>query len=606
VGDVEVRPALLLATPADLRSIREQYDPAWWVTERAKILLPKAGKVDFKRYPYMRAVYSDTHPDITIIKGAQLGFSTWGICRAMWMLTTFNCTVIYTFPTREQVSEYTAARIDPIVQQSPYLQSRIVDVNSVKLKKFRRDPKDTAAGVSLIYFQGAAKESDAIAVDADLVIHDEEDKSNPQVIEQYRERLTASRFKWRARLSTPTIPGYGVDRSYALTDQMKWLVTCPSCNAEFEMWFPKEHGDPRGNIEPDTWAEVAEGKVPRYKCHRCDTTLTDEDRGSGRWVSRVTAGGLARGYQVSQMAAPWISAGEILFSRANSTWERDFWNLKIGMAWMAGTTAMTRSALEKRASDDPMAYTGSGCFMGVDVGKKLHVVIQDHDANGNPRVLRIAEVPWDPDGDFIELDEFMVAFGVTTCVVDRAPETGMARRFANRWNRPGVTRVYLCTYKEETANASSRELRFTSPSGDYDKAKAEDVASVKAPRNETMTMVANELLQRMVLPRPDGSPDYEAFYDHCWNTKRTPIFDEGMDATKAIESFIWEKTGPDHFFHAMVYAYLARMGPRTVAPPLRGIISTNRSNRYVPMLPSEDEFNPDRGMHPPIRVQRVG
>ena len=605
MGDVE-RAALLQATPDDLRAIKAQFDPAWWVTERAKILLPKAGKVDFVRYPYMKAVYSDTHPDITIIKGAQLGFSTWAMCRALWMLTTFNCTVIYTFPTREQVSEYTAARIDPIIQQSPYLQSRIVDVNSVKLKKFRRDPKDTSAGVSLVYFQGAAKESDAIAVDADLVIHDEEDKSNPQVIEQYRERLTASRYKWRARLSTPTIPGYGVDRSYALTDMMKWLVKCSSCNAEFEMRFPNEPGDARSNIEPHDWKEVVEGTLPRYKCHLCGTTLTDSDRAGGRWVAKRPAGGLPRGYQVSQMAAPWISAGEILFSRANSTWERDFWNLKIGMAWMAGTTAMTRAALQKRASDEPMEYTGSGYFMGVDVGKRLHVIVGKYDENGSPRVVRIDSLPWDPDGDFIELDEFMLAYGVNTCVVDRAPETGMARRFSNRWNRPGATRVYLCTYKDETSNASSRELRFTSPSGDYDKARAEDVASVKAPRNETMTMVANELLQRMILPRPDGSPPYEEFYDHCWNTKRTPIFDDGMDATKAIEAFVWEKTGPDHLFHALVYFYLARMAPRSVAPPLRGIISSSRASRYQPMLPEEDEFNPDKGRHAPVRIQRVG
>ena len=307
--------------------------------------------------------------EIVIIKGAQLGFSTWAMCRALWMLTTFASTVIYTFPTRDQVSEYTAARIDPIIKQTPYLLSRIEDVNSVKLKKFRRDLDRSDSGVSLVYFQGAAKEQDAIAVDADLIIHDEEDKSNPQVIEQYTERLTASKHKWRIRLSTPTVPGRGVDRGYKLTDQMKWLVTCPSCNEAFELRFPNEDGDARSNIEPESFEEIfTRGVQARFKCHHCGATLTDLDRANGQWVAERPDQGLPRGYQVSQMSAPWISAYDILKAKRDKTYEQDFWNLNIGIAWMSGTTAMTRAVLERRATDRPQRLQGSGCFMGVDVG----------------------------------------------------------------------------------------------------------------------------------------------------------------------------------------------------------------------------------------------
>lgn len=588
---------LLSATPDDLKQLDRQFNPRTWVTDLAGVTLPKSGRVDFTRYPYMSDVYADLSPEITIIKGAQLGFSTWAMCRTLWMLTTFSCTVIYTFPTREQVSEYTAARIDPIIKQTPYLMSRIEDVNSVKLKKFRRDLTRTDAGVSLVYFQGAAKEADAIAVDADLVVHDEEDKSNPQVINQYTERLTASRFKYRARLSTPTIPGKGVDRSYKGTDQMKWLVTCSACNAEFELRFPKEEGDPRSNIEPHTLAEVYQRNIPpRYICHLCKATLTDIDRGSGRWVPLRPETGLPRGYQISQMAAPWISAYDILKGRSDAIYESDFWNLKIGMAWMAGTTSMTRAVLEARATDNRMQLTGFGCFMGVDVGQMLDIIIEQYDEAGQAHVVKIARVPWDPAGDFEELDQFMRDFDIQVCVMDRLPETGMARRFASRWNDPGVTRVYLCSYREETSNATSREVKFIENDPDV---RSDDSSSVKAPRNELLTQVSNELVKRLWLPMVDGSPEYEAFFDHCWNAKRTPHYDDGADATKTVATYVWENTGPDHLFHALAYAYLARLAPRPLAPPIHGIISSSRGDHRDSILPSDK-------VAPPYRTQRIG
>jgi hypothetical protein len=598
------RDALLALTPDELRAVRAQFDPLDWTLQVANVQLPKGAHLDFHRYPYMRDVYRDRHPDIVIIKGAQLGFSTWAICRTGWAVTTFNMTVIYTFPTRELVSEYTASRINPIIEMTPYLKDRIIDVNSVRLKQFRRDPHDRKKGVSIVHFQGAAKESDALSVDADLLVHDEEDKSNSQVISQYVERLTASRFKWRIRLSTPTIPGKGVDRGYRDTDQMKWLVTCHGCALEFELRFPKEPGDPRGNVEPDTFHEVVGGAIPRYRCHRCNTTVSDDDRRAGRWVAKRTTTGLPRGYQVSQMSAPWVSAYDLLKAKSEQQFEKDFWNLKIGIAWQSGVTAMTRQALEERQGDYSLQTIGDGTFMGVDVGAKLHVLIEDFDEDGRVRVRAIMELDWDPGRDFEELDEVMRDFGVSVCVIDREPETGMARRFARRWNGPGHARVYLAKYKDETANASSREIRFDAPDDLVN--RTEDVAAVKAPRNELLTMVANELLTQIVLPHFDGSQPIEDFLEHCWNSKRVPVYKDDASAIKEIDHYEWENTGPDHYFHALVYAKLARMAPRPLAAPIRGIISASRGGRAHPILPGEDEDMTNPNWRPPIRRQRVG
>lgn len=601
--------ALLQATPSELEAVRRRFNPYHWASSEARIKLPKSGYLDFDAHPFMRQVYADTHPDITVIKGAQLGFSTWAMCRAFWGLTTFPITVIYTFPNRDLVSDYTASRIDPIIVGTPFLNERIVDVNSVRLKKFSRSPrgvKDGPEGVSLIHFTGAAQEKDAIAVDADLLIHDEEDKSNPVVISAFPTRLDHSSYKWRVRLSTPTIPDFGVHLSYQGTDQHKWLVTCPFCNGEFELRWPDKPGDTRSNVEPHTWAEVEAGYTPRFKCHLCGHTLEAADRAAGRWVALNPSSPGGRGYQVSQMAAPWITAAGLLQAQAAAKFPHLFWNFKIGIAWQSGSVQMTREALMGRAVGPPRSRAGSGRFAGIDVGKDLHIVIEDYDDSGVPRIVAMEQVPWDPDNDFSEADEVLERHGVTVAVMDRQPETGMAERFAKRHNRPGINRVYLCTYREETV-ASRQAMVYTPPAQVFD--RNAEVASVKTPRDSTITVVVDELLSKLVLPEFDGSPEYESFILHCRNTKKQPVVAEGeSDEEGDIARYRWINTGPDHFFHAALYSYLARLAPRPLVPQIAGIISMKRSEKvkltdYIAM--QEAQANTD-ALPPRVRRQRMG
>jgi hypothetical protein len=86
--------------------------------------------------------------------------------------------------------------------------------------------------------------------------------------------------------------------------------------------------------------------------------------------------------------------------------------------------------------------------MGVDVGKKLHVEIDeyviDESINTNdislkamPRVLHEFELD-----DFEQLDELMLKFRVSCCVIDRQPESRKAKEFCNRF--PGI--AWTCTY----------------------------------------------------------------------------------------------------------------------------------------------------------------
>jgi hypothetical protein len=578
----ELGQLVLNSTPEELEAILKTYDPLTWAVETAKIQLPKEGNLDFTQHPFLVDVYRDCHTEIVLLKGAQLGFSTWAITRTLWMVLTFPSTAIYTFPTRDDVSAFTASRINPIITASPYISERIHDVDSVRIKQFSRRPGDPTSGVSNIHFNGAQNERDPTSIPADLLVHDEEDRSNPQIIEQFESRLDHSRFKWKIRLSTPTIPGRGVHKGYMSSDQRVWMVKCPHCNERFEMQFPR-------NIEPETWEEVEAGREARYICHSCKGTISDLDRSAGQWVIGRPHTQLAHGYKLSQMSAPWVPAWRILQRKAGATYEGDFWNLVMGEPWESGANVMSREAILDRASDRAMELVGEGCFMGVDIGKSIDVVIGRWD-EGRPRTIRIMSVTrWE------ELDQLMRQYSVMVCVVDALPEERDAKAFQERWNSPGMIRVWRAVYREPSIASASREINWRAKE-ELNLPNLTPVVSI--PRDEILSTSSNELLALRVLPKFDGSAEYESYIKHHESSKKVPVWVEGLEKERIKERDEWVATGADHFFHAATYEMVARLAPRPIAPPVAHGLRTFSSGRKT--------GSRVLGVPPAVKVQRYG
>ena len=98
-----LRQQLLSAAPEELKAIQRRVAPAVWAIETARIQLPTK-KFSFEGREFMLPVYRDLAPEIVVIKGAQMGFSTMSILRALWSVTTLPMSVIYSFPTKSDVS----------------------------------------------------------------------------------------------------------------------------------------------------------------------------------------------------------------------------------------------------------------------------------------------------------------------------------------------------------------------------------------------------------------------------------------------------------------------------------------------------------------------
>ena len=172
------------------------------------------------------------------MKGAQLGMSTTALVRAMWMLTTFRH---HGHPDDAHRPRRGQVHPGPASTRSSVAPSTCSTASSTSTRSCRssswshpgqlegRRQRGQAVEVprSTIYFSGASTEKDAVSMDADLLVHDEEDLSDPQIIDQFEHRLDASRFGWKVHLSTPRLPGAGIDAVFQTTDKRRWLVRCP-------------------------------------------------------------------------------------------------------------------------------------------------------------------------------------------------------------------------------------------------------------------------------------------------------------------------------------------------------------------------------------------
>ena len=123
----------------------------------------------------------------------------------------------------------------------------------------------------------------------------------------------------------------------------------------------------------------------------------------------------------------------------------DFYNLKIGKAYVDATNRLSLQEVLHLCGSDGIADDDKGpCFMGVDQGKILHVVIGKRHPEKAGQIVHIGIYK-----DWEELDRLMKIFNVSRCVVDALPETRNARAFAERHKG----KVYLNYYSEHQKGA---------------------------------------------------------------------------------------------------------------------------------------------------------
>jgi hypothetical protein len=467
----------------------------------------------FEGHAYLRAIYDDTSPHVCLVKAAQVGGSVWAILRSVHACLS-QLSVMYCFPTRTDVLEFSKSRITPLIADNPILARSITDVDSAGLKKI---------GDSYLYLRGMQSAIGIKSVPADMIVFDELDEATPDAKKRALERLSHSGYKRVVELSNPSIPGYGIDEVFQRSDQRHWHLRCPGC----QRWtspvleFPRELGR-----DIPIFGEGTDGSV-RLVCPGCGDELDPE---MGEWVP-LFPGRESRGYLISQLFSSTVTPKEIHEEYRTTRFPERFYTLKVGIPWADRSNRLQPDEIFACCGDHQLATrmeSGQRCTMGVDVGKQHHVVISAAYEGGRRKIVYLGV-----HASFEELDALIDDFRVQLCVIDAMPEIHATRAFAQRHRG----RVYVNYFNESQRGSAAWNY------GDH---------IVQENRTEALDAARDAIRQReVVLPR--RCPLVETFATHLCNDVKQLQEDEETGEAK----FRYIRTGADHFGLAFVYEHIA-------------------------------------------------
>jgi hypothetical protein len=493
------------------------------VVDWAESLLLDGRPYSLTGHEYQRSLIAEKAPRQVFLKGAQLGITSIVMLKTMYGLINrqYQQGALYLFPSRGDVLDFSRGRFNPLINDNPSLAQFVQDTDAQSIKRIGR---------AMLYMRGARATSKAggmkrsasalKSIPVDRVVFDERDEMSDDMVDLALERLSHSDVKEEVYLSTPTIPDYGVDKLFQESDQRYWFIRCPKCGKEtcLESEFPS------------CLEQLADGKVIRL-CQRCrDSEIHPSD---GRWIAKYPDKSRDLvGWRISQLNSMFMDPGKILrlYNNPPNGNLTEVMNSKLAQAHIAAENRLSVSDVLSLCSEQAILQNDTGpCFMGVDVGRLLHVVIGKRHWSKIGRIVYIGAVE-----SFNDLNALMRQFKVSRAVIDALPETRKAREFAEQHQG----KVYLCYY----------QMNQKSGYGWNEKA-----LTVSANRTEALDASHTELAQGNV-DLPAISDTLRKFAGHCANVARVLQTDPETGSSR----YVYLKTGEDHYRHAQSYECMAR------------------------------------------------
>lgn len=444
---------------------------------------------EFGSRAYLKEIYDSCFTKRMVVKKAgQIGVSTFAIAKALWLADNHIASVIMTMPTQSDVSVFSQTRVNPMIRRSR-LQNN-VHVDNVGVKQ---------VGDSFIYLRGAWSEKQALSIPSDFNIHDELDRSKPDVREMYEERLSASRWGWNLDISTPTYPNYGITALFEETDRREWFVKCESCGKE-------------DIIREEN---ILDGE---YRCLKCKEVL---NRRVGRW--RATGQGKIKGYHVSQLMADWISAREVLRKKTTYRFKRDYYNFVLGEEYAGGEGMVTRADIINCFAKEEEC--SGKATIGVDWGNISWYVLRKSGV-----ILGMGMIKGDTRTHAGQVGKIMERFDA-----DAVCDFGYGDTKNSELMEKYPGRVWVCQYPESDTG------RYTEPKLDYKTHK------ILVDRTRSLQDCLLEIKNKEV--RIFNSEIMGKFIEHHLNL----VEEKGEDRHGSVRTMI-KKVGDDHLAHANNYA----------------------------------------------------
>ena len=518
----------------------------------------------FDGHEYQKKILEDKSQNLVIIKSAQMGISEMSARMALARSVLIDgFSTIYTLPAASAAANFMKTRIDPVIDGSPYLSEMVNnDVDNIAVKRFGKN--------SYLYLKGAQVDRQAISVPADMLIYDEVDNSDQNVLTLYESRIIHSPYKLTVKLSTPTVPNYGIDLAYKESRRHVNMCKCNHCNHWFYPDYYRHVKIPDFNQELDTLTRThfgnpsfrwAEAYVACEKCGR-EVDLMPEYR---EWVIENPGDAFpAAGYRISPFDCPTIiKPSELVKSSVEFNRPQDFSNQRLGIPMEDKESTLGRDELD-RCIISQSSGGGFNRVMGLDMGMTCWCHIADVLPDNTLVLIHTEGIPL---SRVIERRrELKQQYRVRMTVVDHGPYTETVYRM-----QAEDSNLFAGIY----STAKAIDL-FKVKLVEEDKEKGKEAAkNVHINRNKGFDLRMGMVRSGQILKVSDTND--EVWKVHLTDQKRVRAFhqDELM--------FVWQKTkGEDHLDHALLYTIIASKLVSTasgsnVTLPLLNTFSTARS-----------------------------
>ena len=464
-----------------------------WIVKNG-IVNEKLEPISFKQHPFLYDIYCDWSPQQVYKKAAQVGMSVAQILKSLFWAKTRGYNIIYTLPADNDVWEFVPTKVDKIIQANPSLRS-LLQTDKTEIKQIAN---------RFIYFKGTRSKSAPIMTTADLLIHDEIDRSEQEIIEQYESRISKSEYRGVWKLSNPSTAMNGVDIEWQKSDKKEWFITCQACKVEQIL----------------EWDASIDYKRGLFICKECGGEITDSDRKKGKW--KATGQGRVSGWHISQMMCPWISARQLIETRESKGVEY-FNNFVLGEPYDASDIKIRRELIIDLWT--PKELKGNEWFLGVDSGLTKHYILGVKEG--------ITEIGSTDDWEDIE---FLIKKYNPITVIDALPDLTIPMKLSEKYPK-----VYRSYYSLDKSKADIWEW-----------GRNEDVSVVRSQRNRLIDIVIDDMARGAFLISVPGEV-LRKYISHWLTMKRVR-----EENSVGVNYYDWQATGADHWVHATAYWWLAR------------------------------------------------
>ncbi len=524
-------------------SLLEQLSIHAWINNN-NIRTENGELLDFKTHRYLFDIYRDDSENLCCIKAGQIGFSTLAILKTIWLAGGKNQRIGYILPTESMVEKFVGSKVNPMIQENPVILRLAKDKDTIKQKQI---------GKGFIHYVGAQTPTSAIMLTMDRLVIDEYDKAPQNILELFNSRLQHAKNAKKWVFSNPTLPNFGVDRFWEISDKKTWHVKHLANGLGCKQIFSLDENC------VDYQAEI-------YRCPKCKGEITDEDRRKGEWLA--TALGEWSGYWIPLWINPMISAKQICKAKATSTKEY-FANFVAGLPYINTSNMLTEAMLDSNLTNTVNNQEGR-VIIGADTGHNIHYTLENKEGmffdgyiesveeNEAKGINAIKDYnPW------TEFEKLLIRFPRSIAIIDQGGDLIGPRILQAKYKG----RVFLCWFTKE--KRSQQIITW---------AQNDELGKVEADRNRLIQMVVDETKDQRS-PICGKKEDFTEFYEHALNIYRVRE-DKGEEGDPQYNwRWVWKRKGPDHRFLAHCYA---RIGLDRFAQDLAQVIHKGGLMRDVP------------------------